>query len=117
MSKLKKQTFGLKGLTLGKSMSSEEMRKLKRLLQQQQKSGRLDPRTIRAELAKLQKGSVVQRRNKGGSVNKPKLSKAFKELKKNPPSVLRKTKRKRGKARANKQRVAIAYAKARKRRG
>ena len=114
---IKKQSFGSKGLALNKSMSPVEIRKLKRLLQQQQKSGRLDPRTIRAQLAQLQKGSVVPRRKIGGSVNKPKLSKAFKELKKNPPSVLRKTRRKKGKARAIKQRVAIAYSKARKRRG
>ena len=102
--------YGLKGL----SLETDEIRKIKKLLASKGKSGKIDPRVIRTELANLQRGSIIQRRKKGGSVNKPKLSRAFKKLKKNPPSVLRKTRRKKGKARANKQRVAIAYAKARR---
>jgi hypothetical protein len=114
--KTKKISFGGKGYGLkGLSLESDEIKKIKKLLAIKGKSGKLDPGVIRTELAKLQRGSIIQRRKIGGSVNKPKLSKAFKELKKNPPFVLRKTRRKKGKARANKQRVAIAYSKARKR--
>lgn len=40
------------------------------------------------------------------------LDQAFRELKKNPPKVLAKTKKKKGMKQANKQRVAIAMSKA-----
>ena len=114
--KTKKISFGGKGYGLkGLSLESDEIKKIKKLLAIKGKSGKLDPRVIRTALANLQRGSIIRRRKIGGSVNKPKLSKAFTELKKNPPSVLRKTRRKKGKARAIKQRVAIAYSKARKR--
>lgn len=43
------------------------------------------------------------------------LSNVGKELKNNPPKILAKTKRKKGKAAAEKQRVAILLSKARKR--
>ncbi|KKM78336.1 hypothetical protein LCGC14_1360950 [marine sediment metagenome] len=43
------------------------------------------------------------------------LKSVGKELKKNPPSILAKTRRKKGKAVASKQRVAILLSKARKR--
>lgn len=40
------------------------------------------------------------------------LKAAFSELKKNPPRILAKTKKKKGKRAANKQRIAIAFSKA-----
>lgn len=43
-----------------------------------------------------------------------KIKKAFSEVKKNPPSILAKTRRKYGAKRAEKQRIAIALSKARK---
>lgn len=42
------------------------------------------------------------------------LSAAFREEKQNPPAILAKTARKKGKAAANRQRVAIAFSKARR---
>jgi len=45
--------------------------------------------------------------------NKHALSKAFSEMKANPPAILAQTKKKKGADAANKQRVAIAMSKAR----
>lgn len=47
------------------------------------------------------------------SETQKKVKAAFSEVKKNPPKVLAKTKKKSGTAQANKQRVAIALSKAR----
>lgn len=46
-------------------------------------------------------------------MKKSKLQSAFHELKKNPPSVLKETMKKKGSPAANKQRIAIAFSKAR----
>ncbi len=46
-------------------------------------------------------------------VDKAKLKAAFSEMKKNPPSVLAKTKKKKGAKQAEKQRIAIGLSKAR----
>jgi len=43
---------------------------------------------------------------------KTKLQKAFSELKKNPPAIIAKTRKKKGKKAAKEQRIAIALSKA-----
>lgn len=65
---------------------------------------------------------MIQSKKKGGasksstpaSGSQDKVHAAFTEIKKNPPKILAKTKKKKGAAQANKQRVAIALSKAKK---
>jgi ribosomal protein S4 len=92
-------------------------------LQKQQKNAKarsIDPSSInKALMAKLIKSQKLKRPGinplkmaaKGGSMS---LQSAFKEVNRNEPKAVKKTRKKHGKRRAEKQKIAIAYSKARK---
>lgn len=70
--------------------------------------------------AKVHKGETIIPASPAAKVmggkkpNKMAVKKAAKEIKNNPPAILKKTARKKGKAQAEKQRVAIMLSKARR---
>ncbi len=88
-----------------KSLSRQQIQQLQQLVKQQSRKKRLTPTNYLNSLMK----NVVQTRAKGGKMS---VDEAFKEVKKNPPKVLKKTAKKHGKKRAEKQKIAIALSKA-----
>ena len=86
-------------------LSRRQIEQLQKLVKQQSRKKKLTPPNFAQQLMK----NVVQMRAKGGKMS---VDKAFKELKDNPPKILKKTAKKHGKKRAQKQKVAIALSKA-----
>ena len=103
--------------------SAEQIKKLQKQmkLQKQQKrrqASLIDPQAINKSLmSKLIKSRQLKRGQpnplqmaaKGGSMS---LKSAFKEVNRNEPKAVAKTRKKHGKRRAKKQKIAIAYSKA-----
>ena len=86
-------------------LTRQQIQQLQQLVKKQSRKKRLTPTNYLSSLMK----NVVQTRAKGGKMS---VDEAFKELKKNPPKVLKKTAKKHGKKRAEKQKIAIALSKA-----
>ena len=86
-------------------LSRRQIEQLQKLVKQQSHKKKLTPPNFAQQLMK----NVVQLRAKGGKMS---VDKAFKELKDNPPKILKKTAKKHGKKRAEKQKIAIALSKA-----
>jgi len=89
----------------GKNLIRQQIQQLQQLVKQQSRKKRLTPANYMSSLMK----NVVQMRADGGKMS---VKKAFKEVKDNPPKILKKTAKKHGKKRAQKQKVAIALSKA-----
>ena len=88
-----------------RNLTRQQIQQLQQLVKQQSRKKRLTPTNYLSSLMK----NVVQTRAKGGKMS---VDEAFKELKKNPPKVVKKTAKKYGKKRAEKQKIAIALSKA-----
>ena len=86
-------------------LTRQQIEQLQQLVKKQSRNKRLNPTNYMASLMK----NVVQTRSGGGKMS---VDKAFKEVKENPPKILKKTAKKHGKKRAQKQKVAIALSKA-----
>lgn len=87
------------------NLTRQQIQQLQELVKQQSRKKRLTPTNYLQGLMK----NVVQTRKSGGKMS---VKEAFKEVKDNPPKVVRKTAKKYGKKRAEKQKVAIALSKA-----
>ena len=88
-----------------KNLTRQQIQQLQQLVKQQSRKRRLTPTNYLSSLMK----NVVQTRAKGGKMS---VKEAFKEVKENPPKVVKKTAKKYGKKRAEKQKIAIALSKA-----
>ena len=88
-----------------KNLTRQQIQQLQQLVKQQSRKRRLTPTNYLSSLMK----NVVQARAKGGKMS---VKEAFKEVKENPPKVVKKTAKKYGKKRAEKQKIAIALSKA-----
>ena len=86
-------------------LTRQQIQQLQQLVKKQSRKRRLTPANYMSNLMK----NIVQMRANGGKMS---VEKAFKELKDNPPKILKKTAKKHGKKRAQKQKVAIALSKA-----
>jgi hypothetical protein len=103
--------------------TSDQIKNLQKMMQMQKRqktrqAESIDPRKINKSLmAKLIKSQQLKRPGinplkmaaKGGSMS---LKAAFKEVNRNEPKAVTKTRKKHGKRRAQKQKIAIAYSKA-----